>query len=257
MKPGDPIDDLQKNKTLLKEVASTLAWIAEAQKLRSHPQSDDLAGSFDKWFDGGALKYGTAGSTYYFSNGITASVLSLIPGLSILIKFPNDEQVSIEQRMKALLGNTMSESPAPGESSNFVARCRARFLFCETSVEALSATLETFGALPQPERVWVYPTVSEQLLQFHLIDDLPGYENDLSADALLNWWLPLKSALAKEVTLALCVNAGEGQLAEQELRKFALSILAAHEGVAQDDHRDQAWKLEEIQSGKVMKFFAG
>lgn len=78
------------------QVARILGMIAIPPNRRQHPQSGDLIGEFDEWFDGGALRFVTGYTEYEFSDGSRATV-DVLPYLSILIELSNGERVSVCQ----------------------------------------------------------------------------------------------------------------------------------------------------------------
>jgi hypothetical protein len=78
------------------EVARILNLIADPPNLRTQPQADDLSGDFDRWFDGGALRYITGSTQYMFADGTRASV-AVMPTLVISITFGSGERVGIAQ----------------------------------------------------------------------------------------------------------------------------------------------------------------
>lgn len=80
------------------DVATVLAMIAAPPNPRSRPQPGDLAGDYDQWFDGGALRVGTGVTTFVFASGVEARVAASLPQLSITISFPDGRTISVEQR---------------------------------------------------------------------------------------------------------------------------------------------------------------
>jgi hypothetical protein len=78
------------------EVARILTLISAPRHVRDRPRSDDLAGKFDAWFDGGALRYDTCATTYCFADGTSGTVFDG-PKLWVLIKFGNRQQIEIIQ----------------------------------------------------------------------------------------------------------------------------------------------------------------
>jgi hypothetical protein len=77
-------------------VAHILSLIADPPQLRTQPQAGDLSGDFDRWFDGGALRYVTGSTQYLFADGTRASV-AVMPTLVISITFASGERVGIVQ----------------------------------------------------------------------------------------------------------------------------------------------------------------
>jgi hypothetical protein len=78
------------------EVARILSVIADPPNLRTQPQAGDLSGDFDRWFDGGAIRYITGSTQYSFANGTLASV-AVMPTLLVSITFASGERVGIVQ----------------------------------------------------------------------------------------------------------------------------------------------------------------
>jgi len=136
-------------------------------------------------------------------------------------------------------------------------RRHATFLFRSLEADALVEAIRGFGAVPCPHdapassHYWVYPNASARILEFHPIVDIADYEIDLSLEAMLTWWEPLRSALAGDPSVALTVYAGEGPAAADALRTFALRVLADNPGVVQDDNSDHAWVIDEIRAHRT------
>lgn len=80
------------------DVAAVLLAIAAPPNVRSRPRPGDLAGAYDQWFDGGALRIGTGVTTFVFANGVQAHVAAAMPYLSVVIRFPAGDVVRVEQR---------------------------------------------------------------------------------------------------------------------------------------------------------------
>lgn len=55
------------------QVASILGLLAEPPNYRHRPQQGDMAGDFNAWFDGGAVRYLTSITEYHFADGSRAS----------------------------------------------------------------------------------------------------------------------------------------------------------------------------------------
>ena len=79
------------------EVSEVLNMLAGARNTRQQPGPGDLPGEFDAWFDGGAIKWETGCTQYFFANGVTARV-PVIPTLCVSIRFPDGRRVAIEQK---------------------------------------------------------------------------------------------------------------------------------------------------------------
>jgi hypothetical protein len=155
--------------------------------------------------------------------------------------------------------------PDSGEDNSILPR-GVMFLFRYASAEMLIRSIERFGAarrsrrpghppvvstfgfIPGHDFFWTYPPGSSPLLEFHLLD-IDEWEIDLEASVLVTWWLPFKSALKAEPTIALAVGAAEGQAAEDALVRFAAGVLKKHAGIVQDDNSNHAWTLNEIRAG--------
>lgn len=87
-----------KPRILERDVAEILRLISDLPNQRPAALPGDLAGEFDLWFDGGAVKYVTGSTKYYFANGTKAWVAVLM-GLNVGIVFPDGRQVSIQQNL--------------------------------------------------------------------------------------------------------------------------------------------------------------
>jgi hypothetical protein len=81
------------------EVARILSLIADPPNLRTQPQTGDLSGDYDRWFDGGAIRYITGSTQYVFVDGTRASV-AVMPTLAVSITFASGERVGIIQEQK-------------------------------------------------------------------------------------------------------------------------------------------------------------
>lgn len=68
------------------DVADVLALIADPPNLRQAPKPYDLAGHFDEWFDGGAVRHADAYSEYVLEDGVIATVEDT-EVLSVIIRF--------------------------------------------------------------------------------------------------------------------------------------------------------------------------
>jgi hypothetical protein len=78
------------------EVADVLNMIHGARYMRDRPLPGDLEGEFDQWFEGGAVRWVTGTTQYYFRNGVTATV-GVLQTLSVSIRFPDGRSVGIGQ----------------------------------------------------------------------------------------------------------------------------------------------------------------
>ena len=78
------------------QVATILDLLAELPNYRRRPQPGDMAGHFDAWFDGGAVRYQTSVTQYHFANGAVASVhdLSL---RKLFIELADGAQITIDE----------------------------------------------------------------------------------------------------------------------------------------------------------------
>ena len=78
------------------EVARILSLIAQPPSLRDQPKVGDVTSDFDKWFDGGAIRFVTGTTHYQFTDGARATV-GVLPSLSVWIEFGNGARVSVRQ----------------------------------------------------------------------------------------------------------------------------------------------------------------
>ena len=78
------------------EVARILGLIAQPPNLRDQPKAGDVTGDFDKWFDGGAIRFVTGTTHYQFTDGSRATV-GVLHSLSVWIEFENGACVSVRQ----------------------------------------------------------------------------------------------------------------------------------------------------------------
>jgi hypothetical protein len=81
-----------------RDVAAVLLAISERPNARSGPRPGDLAGEYDQWFDGGAIRIETGVTCFVFANGIEARVGGPMPHLAVVIRFPDGRIVHVEQR---------------------------------------------------------------------------------------------------------------------------------------------------------------
>lgn len=79
---GEPFEDAVDPE----DVADVLALIAEPPNLRQAPKPYDLAGPFDEWFDGGAVRHGDGYSEFVLEDGVIATVEDT-DVLSVIIRF--------------------------------------------------------------------------------------------------------------------------------------------------------------------------
>jgi hypothetical protein len=78
-------------------VAAILLLVADPPNPRDRPLQGDLEGSFDIWFDDGAVKHDTGVSTYAFADGSKATTgTSLL--VSIGIELADGRQFSMIER---------------------------------------------------------------------------------------------------------------------------------------------------------------
>jgi len=77
-------------------VARLLLGIATTPNRREQPNSGDLSGHFDFWFDGGAARVVTGRTEYEFEDGARA-IRHGVPGLSVDIQLPNGCAVKVSQ----------------------------------------------------------------------------------------------------------------------------------------------------------------
>jgi hypothetical protein len=78
------------------QLATILELLAERPNYRQRPQPGDMAGDFDAWFDGGAVRYLTSITEYYFANGARASFhdLSL---RKLFVELPDGAKITIDE----------------------------------------------------------------------------------------------------------------------------------------------------------------
>jgi hypothetical protein len=84
----------------LREVLDRLAAIESPPRLRTEPETNDLIGKFDQWFDGGALKVVTGWNEYHFANGSLAVVPST-PMLQIEIRLSSGAYIVLSEQSHA------------------------------------------------------------------------------------------------------------------------------------------------------------
>ena len=81
----------------LNEVARILATIAAPPNLRDRPRAGDLGGDFDRWFDGGAIRFVTGYTVYQFTDGTRATVPAMLPHLSVALELATGQRVTVVQ----------------------------------------------------------------------------------------------------------------------------------------------------------------
>jgi hypothetical protein len=80
---------------------------------RRQPKESDLAGIFDIWFDGGAVKHDGGTSMYRFLDGSSA-VTGTGPRFSVLIQLPDGTFVEVKDRDRTSLpGLALMDFGAP------------------------------------------------------------------------------------------------------------------------------------------------
>ena len=84
----------------LRTVLQRLSSIDSLPNLRSTPKRGDLDGTFDHWFDGGALKVVTGWNEYHFADG-TLAYVPTTPTLQIEMRFPSGAYVTISEHAEA------------------------------------------------------------------------------------------------------------------------------------------------------------
>ncbi|MFQ5694368.1 MAG: hypothetical protein ACE5HB_00095 [Terriglobia bacterium] len=87
---------MSSNRVSEDRVARVLNLIAAPPNLRNHPQTGDIQGNYDAWFDGGAICYITGYTEYKFSDG-TRAIVIVVPQLSVTIEFADGARVSVVQ----------------------------------------------------------------------------------------------------------------------------------------------------------------
>jgi hypothetical protein len=80
----------------LHDLLHILILIERMPNAREQPLLGDLEGTYDRWFDGGAVRYET-GITHYDFNDGTKAKTPVLMRLSIGVHFPNGVSVSIHQ----------------------------------------------------------------------------------------------------------------------------------------------------------------
>jgi len=97
------IEELFRGRVSEEQVAKVLQLIATMPNKRRQPIADDLPGTFDCWFDGGAGRIITGWNEYELADGTRVTVGS-IPALSVTIEFPNGSRVRIQQEGQDVRG---------------------------------------------------------------------------------------------------------------------------------------------------------
>jgi hypothetical protein len=77
-------------------LAGILELLADPPNYRRQPRPGDLAGDFDGWFDGGAVRYLTSIVEYHFADGVRASIHDLSMQ-TVHVLFPDGAQLTIEE----------------------------------------------------------------------------------------------------------------------------------------------------------------
>lgn len=75
-------------------LAQKLSLIASRPNSRGRPKQDDLNGDYDEWFDGGAIRFYTGATEFFFSDGLSAKV-PLCAGANFSVDFPDGSQVLV------------------------------------------------------------------------------------------------------------------------------------------------------------------
>lgn len=78
------------------QVATILGLLAEPPNYRHRPQQGDMAGDFNTWFDGGAVRYLTSITEYHFADGSRASFHDLALR-TIHVELPDGTCITIEE----------------------------------------------------------------------------------------------------------------------------------------------------------------
>jgi len=81
-------------------VSQILAKIDSPPGLRSKPDAGDLEGSFDQWFDGGAIRTVTGWTEYHFADG-TLAVVPTTPTLQVEVRMPSGVYLTISEQSNA------------------------------------------------------------------------------------------------------------------------------------------------------------
>jgi hypothetical protein len=94
-------------------VATILTLMSNPPGERRQPKEGDLAGIFDLWFDGGAVKHDSVISVYRFLDGSTA-VTGTGPRFSVLIQLHDGTFVEVKDRDRTSLpGLALMDFGAP------------------------------------------------------------------------------------------------------------------------------------------------
>ena len=91
-----------KTKTLepdLEGISNILNLIANPPNKRKHPNENDLKGDYDEWFDGGAIKYVTGSTRYYFEGGVVVHAAVQLE-INFIIEFPNGKKISLREEVQ-------------------------------------------------------------------------------------------------------------------------------------------------------------
>jgi hypothetical protein len=79
------------------DIARIVTAIAGAKK-RPTPKRGDMEGDYEAWFDGGAIRYVTGSTQYFFRDGSMASVALNPESVSITIRMADGRVVNITQQ---------------------------------------------------------------------------------------------------------------------------------------------------------------
>jgi hypothetical protein len=79
------------------DVARILSLVANPPNLRVRPVKGDLAGEFNAWFDGGALRIDSSWKIYFFTNKTKVWISTSASWLWVQIEYSSGERVVIKQ----------------------------------------------------------------------------------------------------------------------------------------------------------------
>jgi hypothetical protein len=79
------------------ELSKIVSAIA-AVKLRPTPKRGDLEGDYEAWFDGGAIRYVTGSTEYYFRDGTIASIGIEPEKLTLTVRYSDGRVINILQQ---------------------------------------------------------------------------------------------------------------------------------------------------------------
>lgn len=83
-------------KNVMEVIGEILCKIGDRSNRRSKPRNGDLEGDYDAWFDGGAVKYITGSTEYYFQDGSKAMV-GVLPYLSVYIELADGSKITVSE----------------------------------------------------------------------------------------------------------------------------------------------------------------